>query len=109
MAKPSYQNVTIAPIADVPVPMPAAPPNHSRKTLREVASQVVLYLHPAAAKTLKHYAVEQGVKVHDLLIEALEDWFTKHGLRGPVRAKASESAVAGRGGTFTQDTPGTSV
>jgi hypothetical protein len=52
----------------------------------------MLYIHPSAAKTLQRYAVEQSghrakVKVHDLAIEALEEWFQRHGLPGPVRAK----------------------
>ena len=52
----------------------------------------MLYLHPAAAKALQRYALDQSmpgrkVKVHDLLLEAVEDWFRRHGLREPVRAK----------------------
>ncbi len=90
MAKPSYSNVSIAPAIDVPPPV--AKPKPAGKTLREVAAQHVLYLHPAAAKALKLYAVERGVKVHDLLIEALEEWFAKHGLRAPVRAKPNGPA-----------------
>jgi hypothetical protein len=46
----------------------------------------MLYLHPAAAKALKRYALEQNVKVHDLLIEAVENWFQTHGLKEQVRA-----------------------
>lgn len=60
------------------------------KTLRQVAKTHLLYLHPAASKQLQRYAVDQSghaeVKVHDLLIEAVQDWFDKHGLRGPIRA-----------------------
>lgn len=60
------------------------------KTLREVAKTHLLYLHPSASKTLQRYAVDHSgtteVKVHDLLIEAVQDWFDKHGLRGPIRA-----------------------
>jgi hypothetical protein len=37
-------------------------------------------------KALKRYAVDQNTKVHSLLIEAVEDWFKRHGLREPVRA-----------------------
>jgi len=47
----------------------------------------MLYLHPAAAKALKRYAVDQNVKVHDLLIEAVENWFRGHGLKEQVRAE----------------------
>lgn len=60
------------------------------KTLKDVAKTHLLYLHPNASKTLQRYAVDHSganeVKVHDLLIEAVQDWFDKHGLRGPIRA-----------------------
>ena len=69
------------------------------KTLRQVAKTHLLYLHPAASKQLQRYAVEQSgdteVKVHDLLIEAVQDWFDKHGLGGPIRALPQR--VRGRG------------
>jgi hypothetical protein len=45
----------------------------------------MLYLHPAGAKALKRYAVDQNTKVHSILIEAVEAWFKTHGLREPVR------------------------
>lgn len=90
MAKPSYDHVSIAPAIDVPPPV--ARPKPAGRTLREVATQHVIYIHPAAAKALKLYAVERNVKVHDLLIEALQDWFGNHGLRAPVRAKPREPA-----------------
>jgi len=47
----------------------------------------MLYLHPDAAKALKRYALDQNVKVHDLLIEAVEVWFRAHGLKEQVRAE----------------------
>ena len=71
--------------------------------LRDVAARTTLYMHPAAAKTLARYAVEQSghrskVKPHDLIISALEDWFQKHGLPGPVRAlEPKPPKRAGRG------------
>jgi hypothetical protein len=71
-----------------------APPESAEDgdLLRDVAARLMLYIHPSAAKTLQRYAVEQSghrakVKVHDLAIEALEEWFQRHGLPGPVRAK----------------------
>ena len=57
------------------------------RTLKDVSSPVMLYLHPAGAKALKRYALDQNTKVHSLLLEAVEDWFKAHGLREPVRAK----------------------
>jgi hypothetical protein len=71
---------------------PAPPESADGDLLRDVAARLMLYIHPSAAKTLQRYAVEQSghrakVKVHDLAIEALEEWFQRHGLPGPVRAK----------------------
>jgi hypothetical protein len=57
------------------------------RTLKEASAHLMLYLHPAAAKALKRYALDQNVKVHDLLIEAVEDWFRAHGLQEHVRAE----------------------
>jgi hypothetical protein len=57
-----------------------------RRTLKEASAHVMLYLHPAAVKALKRYALDQNVKVHDLLIEAVENWFQTHGLKERVRA-----------------------
>ena len=60
--------------------------------LRDIAQQYVIYLHPAAHKTIARYALEQSghrnkVRPHDIIINAIEDFFEKHGLQGPVRAK----------------------
>lgn len=60
--------------------------------LRDIAQQYVLYLHPAAHKTIARYALEQSghrnkIRPHDIIINAIEDFFEKHGLQGPVRAK----------------------
>ena len=57
------------------------------RTLKEASAHLMLYLHPAAAKALKRYALDQNVKVHDLLIEAVESWFRTHGLKERVRAE----------------------
>lgn len=67
------------------------------RTLKEASEQVMLYLHPAAAKALKRYAVDQNTRVHSLLIEAVEEWFRKHGLREPVRAETARSRGEVRG------------
>jgi len=60
--------------------------------LRDIAQQYVVYLHPAAHKTIARYALEQSghrskIRPHDIIINAIEDFFEKHGLQGPVRAK----------------------
>jgi hypothetical protein len=57
----------------------------------------MLYLHPDAARALKRYAVDQNAKVHDLLLEAVEEWFRRHGLREPVRAETGRTRSAEEG------------
>ena len=102
---PSYEAMTLTPVAEAPQPVPeptpsqsSAMPNASGQTLKEVSAQLMLYLHPDAAKALQRYALDQSmpgrkVKVHDLLLEAVEDWFRRHGLREPVRAKTGRRAI----------------
>jgi hypothetical protein len=88
----SYDNVTIGPKVDgiaaasqtLPAPVAVTP---TRKLMRDDAAPVTLYLHPQARKALKRYAMENDVKVHDLMLEAVENWFRDHGLEGPVRVQ----------------------
>jgi hypothetical protein len=92
--KPDYGNLTLEPAAaETPAPATVAQARSEKptrgRTLKEAAAQTVIYLHPAAAKALKRYALEQDKKPHDLLIEALEAWFKSHGLQGPVRAETA--------------------
>ena len=61
-------------------------------TLKEVSAHVMIYLHPDADRALKEYALAKSafrrkVKAHDLIIEALEEWFAKRGINTPVRAQ----------------------
>jgi len=82
-------------------PKPAAPQQASsdaddilaqgrgRRPLEEAADPSVLYLHPAGKKALRLYAVERGVKVHDLLLEAVEVWAASKGLAGPWRVPSA--------------------
>ena len=60
-----------------------------RRPLEEAADPSVLYLHPAGKKSLRLYAVEKGVKVHDLLLEAVEAWAASKGLAGPWRVPSA--------------------
>lgn len=60
-----------------------------RRPLEEAADPSVIYLHPAGKKALRLYAVERGVKVHDLLLEAVETWAASKGLGGPWRVPSS--------------------
>jgi hypothetical protein len=60
--------------------------------LKDIAQSILLYISPEAHKQLLLYSVEQSshrnrVRVHDCIIEALENWFREKGLAGPVRAK----------------------
>jgi len=97
---PSYEAMTLTPQVVESPPVTVPPVTYSKmplagggnQTLKDVSAQLMLYLHPDAAKALQRYALEKSapgrkVKVHDLLIEAVEDWFHRHGLREPVRAK----------------------
>jgi hypothetical protein len=60
-----------------------------RRPLEEAADPSVLYLHPTGKKALRLYAVERGVKVHDLLLEAVETWAASKGLAGPWRVPSA--------------------
>jgi hypothetical protein len=98
----SYAAVELGPVEIAkPAPPPAsaeapqeavtetAPARRGRppagRTLKEASAPVMLYLHPAGAKALKRYALDQNTKVHSLLLDAVETWFRSHGLREPVR------------------------
>ncbi len=61
----------------------------TRRPLEDAADPSVLYLHPAGKKSLRLYAVERGVKVHDLLLEAVEAWAASKGLSGPWRVPSA--------------------
>jgi hypothetical protein len=65
----------------------------SGRTLKEAASPVMLYLNPRAAKALKRYALDEGTKVHSLLLDAVEAWFKSHGLREPVRVETGRETT----------------
>jgi hypothetical protein len=92
----SYDSVVIGPKTESvpgtsgrPTPLQAAAPP-AKKLMRDDAAPVTLYLHPHARKALKRYAMENDVKVHDLMLEAVEAWFKAHGVEGPVRVQSEE-------------------
>lgn len=66
-----------------------SPGGRGRRPLEEAADPSVIYLHPAGKKELRLYAVERGVKVHDLLLEAVEAWAASKGLSGPWRVPSA--------------------
>lgn len=63
-----------------------------RRPILDKSAPTLMYLHPAGKDQLRRYAVAQGlkVKVHDLLLEALEEWGAKRGLAGPWRVEPSK-------------------
>jgi hypothetical protein len=58
-----------------------------RRPMESKSDPTVLYLHPDGKYELKRFALARGpkVKVHDLLMEAIEEWAQRHGLAGPFR------------------------
>ncbi|RAU20163.1 hypothetical protein CU669_19940 [Paramagnetospirillum kuznetsovii] len=48
--------------------------------LRERSAQQTIYINREAARQLKRMAIAQDCKVHDLMIEAINDLFAKNGL-----------------------------
>lgn len=71
---------TSGPVAE---PLPAA----RRRPMESKADPTILYLHPDGKYELKRYALARGpkVKVHDLLLEAVEEWAQRHGIAAPFR------------------------
>lgn len=63
-----------------------------RRPILDKSAPTLVYVHPAGKHQLRSYAVAQGlkVKVHDLLLEALEEWGEKRGLAGPWRVPPSK-------------------
>jgi hypothetical protein len=97
----SYASVELEPIDEPATGQSEAardaaqpPARHGRRpTLKEAAAPVMLYLDPAALKALKRYALDQNTKVHSLLLDAVETWFKRHGLRGPVRVQTARKGM----------------
>jgi hypothetical protein len=87
------QEPEVPPPSTTPTPEPVATVGaRAGELLKDVAQQYVLYLHPAAHKTIARYALEQSsyrnkVRPHDIIITAIEEYFERNGLPGPIRAK----------------------
>ena len=60
-----------------------------RRPLEDAADPRVLYLHPAGKKTLRLYAVERGVKVHDLLNPVLHSPALSRPSKVPLQPRRS--------------------
>lgn len=61
-------------------------PESRSGSLRDRTQQVLVYLNPAFHRALRIYAAEADKRVHDLILEALEDLAKKRGIRETPRA-----------------------
>src|SRR3712207_2115201 len=78
-AAPSTPPPTAAPEpATAPPPSPE-PVRSARRPILEKSDPTIVYLDPRGKHQLRQYAVAQGlrVRVHDLLLEAIEEWGRK--------------------------------
>ena len=94
MAKPptSYGTQVKLKAPETLAPEPEAAPQQAepegrRRPMETKSDPTIVYLHPDGKYELKRYALARGakVKVHDLLIEAIEEWAERHGITGPFR------------------------
>ena len=84
-----------SPVEPTPAVTPTAPagvPQEGqgggrRRPMESRADPTILYLHPDGKYELKRYALALGpkVKVHDLLLQAVEEWAERHGIAAPMR------------------------
>jgi len=67
-----------------------------RRPMESRSDPTVLYLHPDGKYELKRYALARGpkVKVHDLIMEALEEWAERHGIAAPFRVPSERARRA---------------
>jgi hypothetical protein len=88
------------------VPPPSDPPSTSadaepesplalearRRPMESKSDPTILYLHPDGKYELKRYALARGpkVKVHDLLLEAVEEWAERRGITAPFRVPSQK-------------------
>lgn len=90
LAPSAAETADVQPLSTTPT---AVPPSQSagqgtrRRPMENKADPTILYLHPDGKYELKRYALARGpkVKVHDLLLEALEEWAERHGIAAPMR------------------------
>ena len=78
-----------------PPASPAAAPSTQTaesELLRDISHQTMLYLHVDGVRALDEYALANStlhrkVKRHDLILEAIEEWAGKRGIKAQFRAK----------------------
>jgi len=94
MAKPpaSYDSGTLLkPRKDLAARDAPADAARPAKPLRlpQRSRATTIYLHPKGKQALKIYPATQGdnTKVHDLLIQALEEWARARGINEPFRVE----------------------
>ena len=95
LAPPPTAGPAPAPASAAPVAAPSEPPVAQparRRPMESKADPTILYLHPDGKYELKRYALARGpkVKVHDLLLEALEEWAERHGIAAPMRVPSEK-------------------
>jgi hypothetical protein len=93
----SYDNLTIieddTPKPAASVDVPAAPVQAAdSELLRDISHQTMLYLHVEGVKALDEYALAKStlhhkIKRHDVILEAIEEWAVKRGIKAQFRAK----------------------
>jgi hypothetical protein len=100
----SYDHLTIVeeeapkPVASAAVhlsPSPAGAPSiqtADSELLRDISHQTMLYLHVDGVRALDEYALANStlhhkVKRHDVILEAIEEWAAKRGIKAQFRAK----------------------
>jgi len=86
------------PLTTAPV---SAPPNRvgegvyvsRRRPMESKSDPTIVYLHPEGKYELKRFALALGpkVKVHDLLLEAIEEWAQRKGIAAPMRVPSERS------------------
>ena len=77
---------------ETPSPTPGEARLGRRRPMESRSDPTVLYLHPDGKYELKRYALARGpkVKVHDLIMEAMEEWAKRHGITAPFRVTSEK-------------------
>lgn len=77
--KPRNETPAAQPAAQQDNASPATPKDPHFRPSREGKSNVTGYFHPAVKKQLRILAADRDTTIQDLLAEALNDLFAKHG------------------------------
>jgi hypothetical protein len=89
---PAEPPLEAAPPAAAPISAPQngageGPYVGRRRPMESKSDPTIVYLHPEGKYELKRFALALGpkVKVHDLLMEAIEEWAQRKGIAAPMR------------------------